>query len=493
MFRPGSHVFLGGPGKGQSAKIANEKIHQIWDIWPLLKNEISGPGAFGPDYVRLLYFNGSKFDVITPLNSSRGNRATAGIIDEVRDQVPDDVNNILIPLLNVNRPMANFDYNPNEPQQVQMWISSASDKNTFCYDKTIQLMELAILQPDNVFMWGFDYRIPVQTGLLSRNFLTEQKLDNTFTEEGFAREYMSRFNGSSEDAWFDGEKITKRRILINPEVKEKIRDDVESFYLISVDVAHEKCQSIATVLKVFPKSNYTANLVNLFVLGKTNENKVFDKQAIELKRIIEKFNPKEVVIDINGLGVGLADEMIKEQFDNEERRSYPAYGFFNRDEYESRQPKGCRKILYGLKANNKQNAEMGGGNVNSQMHTILFNKIAAGELNFLISERQAKVKLNSTRVGQKMSPEQKNLRLLPHELTSQLIYEILNLKIKPATTANNIQLELINKRMTKDKFSALEMGTYRIKEMQNAATAKSRNRGLGRAFNFYHKGGGRFK
>jgi hypothetical protein len=69
--------------------------------------------------------------------------------------------------------MVNQDKNENEPQQVQLWISSASDKNTFAYDKTIELMELAILQPENVFCWGFDYRVPVYTGLLSKDFLNE--------------------------------------------------------------------------------------------------------------------------------------------------------------------------------------------------------------------------------------------------------------------------------------------------------------------------------
>jgi hypothetical protein len=48
-----------------------------------------------------------------------------------------------------------------------MWISSASDKNTFAYDKTIELLELAIINPSNTFLWGFDYKIPVKTGLLS--------------------------------------------------------------------------------------------------------------------------------------------------------------------------------------------------------------------------------------------------------------------------------------------------------------------------------------
>lgn len=51
IFRPGSHVFQCAPGKAQGAKIANQKIHQLWDIFPLLKDEIIGGGNFGNDYV----------------------------------------------------------------------------------------------------------------------------------------------------------------------------------------------------------------------------------------------------------------------------------------------------------------------------------------------------------------------------------------------------------------------------------------------------------
>lgn len=154
IFRPGSHVFNCAPGKAQGAKIAGAKIRQLWDLLPLLKAEIVGDGNFGADYVRLSYRNGSLLDIMSPLNSSRGNRATAGIIDEFRDHEASQINEIILPLLNIDRPMVNQDKNEFEPQQIQMWISSASDKNTFCYDKTIELMELAILQPHNVFCWG---------------------------------------------------------------------------------------------------------------------------------------------------------------------------------------------------------------------------------------------------------------------------------------------------------------------------------------------------
>ena len=418
---------------------------------------------------------------MSPINSTRGNRATAGILDEFRDHDANDINEIILPLLNVDRPMANQDKNPYEPQQVQMWITSAADKNTFCYDKTIELMELAIINPNNVFIWGFDYKVPVYTGLLSKDFLNEMKMSSTFSESGFAKEYMSRFVGSSSDAWFEFDKLLSRRRLVNPETHEIVRDNIESFYLLSVDVARRGCQTVCCVLKVFPSGErYTCNLVNIYVLGKTENEKVFDHQVLELKRLIKKFNPKEVVIDINGLGVGFADFMIKETFDPATNEILPAYGFFNREEYEEMQPRNCIKILYGIKASAK---------INSDMHSNLYTKIYSGCINFLISEKKAKDKLMATKVGQRMKPEERIARLMAHELTSQLIREIMNLKIKPTGVNNQISVDLINTRMTKDKFSALEMGVYRITEIENEEISHKRNRGLGRKLSFFKTGG----
>ena len=485
IFRPGSRCFSCAPGKAQTAKIANQKIHQLWDIFPLLKSEVVGDGNFGSDYCTLTYRNGSQLTVMTPISSTRGNRATAGIIDEYRDHNADDISEIILPLLNVDRPMKNQEINPNEPQQVQMWISSAADKNTFAYDKTIEMLELAIINPQNAFIWGFDYRVPVKTGLLSKDFLNEMKMSSTFSESGFAKEYMSRFVGSSNEAWFDYDKLLQHRKLINPESHYTKRGNEDFFYIIGVDVARRGCQTVAAVIKVFPNGErYKMNLVNLFVLGKTEDEKVFDAQVLELKRLIRDFQPKEVVIDINGLGIGFADCMIKETFDSQAQEFLPSYGFFNRDEYELIQPRKCPKILYGIKANST---------LNSEMHSTLYSSIYSGSLNFLISEKKAREKLLGTKVGQRMSPEQKIKRLLPHELTSILISEIMNLKIKPTGVSNQIAVEQINQRMGKDKFSALEMCVYRIIEIQNEEIAHKQNRGLTRQLTFYKKGGGRRK
>lgn len=51
MFKPKGKFFIVAPGKAQSAKIAREKILELWDLFPLLKKEILGDGNFGGDYV----------------------------------------------------------------------------------------------------------------------------------------------------------------------------------------------------------------------------------------------------------------------------------------------------------------------------------------------------------------------------------------------------------------------------------------------------------
>ena len=66
-------------------KIAKDKIFEIWEHFPLLKNEIKGEGNFGKDYIELRFKNGSRFDVVGALDSERGGRRNGGLIDEVRD------------------------------------------------------------------------------------------------------------------------------------------------------------------------------------------------------------------------------------------------------------------------------------------------------------------------------------------------------------------------------------------------------------------------
>lgn len=80
IFMPGTKRFICAPNKTQAAKIAQEKIYEIYERWPLLRREVLGgdisdtPGNFGRDYVTLKFRNSSIFDVVGALDSTRGGR-----------------------------------------------------------------------------------------------------------------------------------------------------------------------------------------------------------------------------------------------------------------------------------------------------------------------------------------------------------------------------------------------------------------------------------
>ena len=398
IFLPNHVGSIVAPNKSQAAKISKQKIQEIWRFWPLLKQELE-PGNtdgvhanFGKDYVELYFKNGSRLTVVGALDSDRGIRTHATLIDEARDADGDAIQEIVLPQMNVSRRMANGDVNPYERVNTQViYATSAGTKSSFAYGQLIDFFEQSIIDPKSAFCIGLDYRIPMQHSLITPAYVRNLKLSPAYNETTFAAEYLGVWLGGSDESWFQFDKLVKYRKLKNPEWHQKFIDDKNVFYLISVDV---------------------------------------------------------------GLGVGLADEMIRTQFD-ESGRELQAYGFFNNDDYKKIQPKDAVQILYSLKAN---------GPLNSKIHSNAYSRINSGMVRFLISEQDARAALLATKVGQKMALEDRVKRLMPHELTTKLFEEMSNLRLRK--NGLDIVLEQINARFPKDKYSAFAYGLWRIKEIE---------------------------
>ena len=477
IFIPGTKRFICAPNKTQAAQIAKEKIVEIYDRWPLLRKEVIGgevsdtPGNFGKDYVTLKFRNGSQFDVVGALDSQRGGRRHGGLIDEVRDHEEGPINEVVLPLMNVSRRLPDNSVNEREPNQQRIFMTSAGVKTSFAYDLLIDDFIDCIIHPESTFVFGCDYRVPVLHSLLDKTYINKLKTSSSFSEDSFAREYASIWSGSSEEAWFNFDKMSKYRKIKNPETHAISRANSEQFYLLSVDVGRLNDQTVCCVFRVNVSGDgkYYATLVNLYVLGRTAETKPFRVQAMDLKKIMRKFNPREVIIDTNGLGLGMADEMIQEQVD-EFGNIYPAYGFANDDDYLKIQPKDAVRILYGIKAN---------GPLNSKIHGNAYSRINGGMVRFLIKEQEAKNALLSTKQGQKMSVMQRVKRLMPHEMTTKLFEEMANLRLKKTGASMDIVLEQINPRYPKDKYSAFAYGLWRIKELEEEQAKRRRRRGSG--------------
>lgn len=403
------------------------------------------------------------------IKSSKDNKL--GLIDEVREHDGSTINSVVLPLMNVSRRLPTGDVNPLEPNQQSIFVTSAGDKISFAYDRLIDTFGNSIITPETSFSFSCDYRIPVKHGILEPHFIQELRMSPSFSEEDFSREYLSLWSGGSSESWFGFEKLQKYRTIKNPETVEtmlkrkskmneknviKSGEESKFFYLTSTDVARLRDQTAVVVFKVFPGiTRFTIAVVNVIILGRDAQSKTFTRQALDLKKIISAYDSKHNVIDLNGLGVGLGDMMIRDSYDDN-GELYPALGFYNDDEYKKTQPRSAEQILYGIKAS---------ANLNSEIHGNTHSRFTNGSIRFLISEKEAKTYLLASDRGKQMSPYERVERLLPHEMTTKLFLEMGNLKLK-RTTGTNITLEQINLRYPKDTYSALSYGLWRIKELE---------------------------
>ena len=454
---PRCKLFITSGGKEQAAGIVKEKVQEICTLIPAFQKEIDwrrGQTLEGKDYVKYVFKNGSYFDNIAARESSRGKRRHGGLIEECVGVDGDILSQVIIPTMNISRMCMDGTTQPDETlNKSQIYITTAGYKNTFPYDKLIQLLVWEIVKPQQSIIMGGTYRIPVLMKLLDANFIKDLKMDGTFNESSFDREYESKWSGTVEDAFFNAEIFDRNRILNQPEYEASGRNSKLASYVLAVDVGRKGCDSVICVFKVTPQSQGGSikSLVNIYTLSDEH----FEDQTIKLKKLYYKYNANRIVIDGNGLGIGLIDYMVKTQIDPETNEIFPDFGVVNDDELFYKKYKTANTVLdamYIIKAN---------APLNTEAHAIAKSQLASGKVKFLIDERIAKNKLLAKKKGQTMTPEQRAEELKPFTLTSILKEEMMNLREE--TEGVNIILKQANKSIRKDKFSAFEYGLYYLK------------------------------
>ena len=337
----------------------------------------------------------------------------------------------------------------------QIYVTSAGYKGSFAYDKLIQFLMWMITEPDKVIVLGGTYRIPVLFGLLEQDFLKDLEKDETYNEASFSREYDSRWSGSAEDAFFDSDMISKNRILLKAENEYSGHTATENgHYILGVDVGRKGCDTVIAVIKVIPQAFGPSfkSLVQLYTLTDVH----FAQQSIFIKKVFYRFKCTRAVIDANGIGIGLVDELVTNQTDPDTGDTLPGFGVYNDDEGYYKQYKTDTTeldALYLIKAN---------APINTAAHAYLKASLQSGKLKMLIDEKKAKTRLLGTKVGQKMTPEQRAEYLKPYTLTSIFSEELLNLR--EDNEGANIILKQVNRKIGKDKVSAIEYALYYVKE-----------------------------
>ena len=469
---PRANLFVTSGGKEQAAGILKDKVNEICTLIPAFDREIDrrrGKTLEGKDYCKYVFKSGSTLDNIAARESSRGKRKHGGLVEEcvgVDDQI---LREVIIPTMAISRRCMDGTTQPDETlNKSQVFVTTAGYKGTFPYERLIGFLVRMVTQPERCIVIGGTWRLPVEVGLQSKTFIQDQKDEGTFNEASFEREYESRWTGDVEDAYFNSEMFNRGRILKQPEYEASGRSSKNQYYILSVDVGRKGCDTVVCVFKVTPQPQGPSlkSLVNIYTL--TDEH--FGDQALALKQLYYKYNARRIVIDGNGLGIGLIDYMVKPSIDPESGDTLPDFGVYGgtqedaAEEYKKYRTPDCEEnAIYILKAN---------APINTEAHANTQVNLSSGKVKMLIDERDAKIKLLGTKVGQNMKPEERSIYLKPFTLTSILKEEMMNLREENEGT--NIILKQANKGIKKDKFSAFEYGLYYIKVEEDNKKKKKR-------------------
>lgn len=471
---PGVQLFITTGGKEQAASITVSKIEEICKIIPSLAKEIDwsrGATKHSKDDVKYIFKNGSVIDILPALERSRGQRRHGGLMEECVLIDPKALNEIIIPTTVINRRLADGVRVPKEVvNQSQIFITTAGYKDSFAYQRLIEMLAESIMDPDETMVLGGTWKIPVEEGLQPKDFIQQLKLQGSFDESSFDREYNSIWSGDSEKAYYSSEIFNKNRVLLQPEYEASGKASKTAYYVLGVDVGRKGCTSEVSVIKVTPQPQGAAikSVVNFYSYSAEH----FGLQAIYLKKLYYKYKARALVIDANGLGIGLIDFMVIGQEDPETGDYLPPFGVDGgtydeaTQDYKKFKTEDMEKdAMYLVKAN---------APINTEAHSYVQTQLSSGKVRFLIEERDAKIKLMETKVGQNMTPDERIDKLMPFQLTDNLKDQMANLV--EDNEGVNIILKQNNRSIPKDRFSSFEYAMYYIKqEEERKKKRKKRN------------------
>lgn len=447
---PDCNLSMSAQTREASAKLIKEKHAEIKKMFPLIASEIVKEN-FSKDTAEIIFTSGSKIDNLANTQSSKGLRRHRLMMEEsalINDLVFQDA---LEPIPNVPRRTIGREsvINPEELSGQLHFLTTAYFKNTE-YERSLKMIdEMADLK--GVFVIGSDWQLACEYGrgeTKTQILAKKEKLSPVF----FATNYESKWVGSTDNCLVDVNKLMELRVL----PKAEIQGDGKSEYYIGVDVARStktsNNQSSIVIGKV--KRDKNNKVKDVFIVNLINlpNGMNFKSQAIIIKRLKNIFYAKKVIIDGNGLGVGLVDELLKMHIDPLNGEELMAYDTINTD-HESDESE-TDKCLFVINAQG----------INTDIIVNFMNMVDSKKIKLLDKVDQNKIDTDNDFM--------KNGALASVQ-TDFLIEEIANLQLR-TLNGGKLTVERNSKSLDKDRYSATVYMLYYINAYENKTKKESK-------------------
>lgn len=186
-----------------------------------------------------------------------------------------------------------------------------------------------------------------------------------------------------------------------------------------------------------------------------------DDQALMIRKLYDEFMCDYIVLDANGIGLGVFDSLARDIVDPETGEVYPALSCCNNTEMASRcTVPGADKVIWAIKAS---------ASFNSDSAFLLREGFRSGRIRLLINEYDAEEALSDIKGYASLSPSDKLKSQLPYINTTLLVDELTNLEHEESSGKIKIS-EKAGKR--KDRYSSLSYNYYVATQIEQKKSRK---------------------
>lgn len=445
-------------------KQANEVLLKIQDDFmkqsSILRSEIEKCNI-GQNDASIYFKNGSWIKTRTSSENSRSARANCIVVDEFRMVDETVINTVLRKFLTSPRQpkyLQKPEYAHMQERNKEIYMSSAYFKSSWAYRKAQSYTLNFFDDTKKYFICGLPYQVSVREGLLSRSQLEDEMSEADYNELVQQMEMECLWFGDTDGSLFKFDELTARRRLRKAFPPLSFCNDKITIpkltatgkRILSIDVAlmqstkKKKNDASAIFINDLIQVNDTAYQSN-FVYGETFEGLKTDELGMIVMKYFYEYQCTDLVLDTNGIGLGVYDFITKDQICQENGKRYKAMTCINdKDMAERCKVRDANKVVWSVKAN---------ANFNNEICVLLRNGIQNGKINFLIPEQDADSSLKETYKGYfKMSPTEQAKLKMSYIQTTFAVYELI--KLDHEVKNGNIKVKEVE-GMRKDRYSSI--------------------------------------
>lgn len=437
---PNIEIGLTAQTKENAASLLKDKWNELVRYYPMLQNEVVKTSFIKGDAL-IVFKNGARIDALANAQSSKGQRRKRLNIEE--SNLMDNVTfeDALEPVVEVGRITTGklAITNPEELNQQINFFTTPGFRGSDEYRRSLQMIrDMRDLKGKIVL--GSDWMLGCWYGRgSSKSTILKKKMDSS--PIAFDMNYGGNWVGSATGALVNINRLMNCRTLTEPILMST--SETDEFYL-GVDVARSQKksnnQSSIAVGKVIRGSDGKIEEVQLANIIHISNMLNFSTQACIVKRVMKRYGAKAAIVDGNGLGAGLIDELMKETYDPKTGETYPAWDTINTTaEPETKDAEEC---LYDLKAQSDQ----------TRIISNFIDMIDSYKLRFLENRNGGDYAIKDD--------DDLNSKVMPYVQEELFFQEVGNLKL--IQNGKNLSVEKVLNKFDKDRFSAVAYLLYYI-------------------------------